>query len=756
MTDVATLGLAVDSGPVVTATGALQRFAGEAKSAETAANSAANSFVGLFSAGGSAPPKIVSSLEKASASMKLTSWEVKNLGMQMNDTATMMMMGASPFQIIASQGGQVFQVLQNSQGGLRGFASGMMALVTPTNLVAAGLLAAGAGALFWATRTVDATDALDRHTERTRALKSAYDDLVKGQQDLTKSSAAVQQALVDASRVELDKKLKSMASSLSTTLQGIRTADIVSGEFSFDKPIAAFVETVRAGTPDVLRFREELAAIAGNTSMPETVRQGARELIAMTNSAASVQTALTGAAGSIERFGAVTVEQLGSIRAFSAALGTLMNMVPEAAKSVEAGKKLAEATNAFEAGKISLKKQIDSGAIGGLEYSMYLAELKKRYDASIPAISGVTQAQEKLNDQIDAAKARLADSSLASRLGAIDAAYGKQVEDIRKMSMTGASTEQIDGLIAKAKSYRDIQMQLARQQDSFKGGGGKSDAEMFDDIVTRAEGKIAMARMELQAVGLGAQEMVRMKTEQQLLNEAKQRDIDLTPQQVAQIRQLAAAQGQATYAAEQAKKDLDFAKDATKGFMSTLSSGLIQGQGLWKSFGNAAMNVLNKIIDKIETQFVDALFSASGGGGSLFGGLLKGLFSAGSASTPLKIAPFANGGAFTNTVVSSPTMFKFASGTGLMGEAGPEAILPLSRGKNGRLGVVADVPAARSRANDNSAVAPVSLTFKVDNRGASLEAVARMEGKIKDLAASIPATIMAVQRKREVRGMGAV
>jgi hypothetical protein len=55
---------------------------------------------------------------------------------------------------------------------------------------------------------------------------------------------------------------------------------------------------------------------------------------------------------------------------------------------------------------------------------------------------------------------------------------------------------------------------------------------------------------------------------------------------------------------------------------------------------------------------------------------------------------FAKGGAFTNSIVSSPTMFKFADGgamrTGLMGEAGPEAIMPLSRGADGSLGVQAN------------------------------------------------------------------
>jgi len=48
-----------------------------------------------------------------------------------------------------------------------------------------------------------------------------------------------------------------------------------------------------------------------------------------------------------------------------------------------------------------------------------------------------------------------------------------------------------------------------------------------------------------------------------------------------------------------------------------------------------------------------------------------------------QIQAFANGG-----VVGGPTMFPMNGGkTGLMGEAGPEAIMPLKRGANGKLGV---------------------------------------------------------------------
>ena len=44
---------------------------------------------------------------------------------------------------------------------------------------------------------------------------------------------------------------------------------------------------------------------------------------------------------------------------------------------------------------------------------------------------------------------------------------------------------------------------------------------------------------------------------------------------------------------------------------------------------------------------------------------------------------------YSGSLVNSPTVFKFASGssTGLMGEAGPEFILPAERMKNGKMGI---------------------------------------------------------------------
>ncbi len=68
------------------------------------------------------------------------------------------------------------------------------------------------------------------------------------------------------------------------------------------------------------------------------------------------------------------------------------------------------------------------------------------------------------------------------------------------------------------------------------------------------------------------------------------------------------------------------------------------------------------------------------GVGSLVGGLLP--FADGAPFSQGRVVPFATGG-----VVTGPVSFPMRGGCGLMGEAGPEAIMPLTRGADGKLGV---------------------------------------------------------------------
>ncbi len=92
--------------------------------------------------------------------------------------------------------------------------------------------------------------------------------------------------------------------------------------------------------------------------------------------------------------------------------------------------------------------------------------------------------------------------------------------------------------------------------------------------------------------------------------------------------------------------------------------------------------------------------------GSLFSGLIGGLagilpFAKG--GVPGQVVPFASGG-----VVSAPSYFPMGRNLGLMGEAGPEAILPLQRSSDGRLGVAA-----------TGGGAPVNVVFNVSTPDAA-------------------------------------
>lgn len=81
----------------------------------------------------------------------LSSFAMMNLGRQIGDIGTMAALGASPFQILASQGEQVYSILREGQGGvggsLRYIGERLAALVTPARLVVGGLAAIGVAAV---------------------------------------------------------------------------------------------------------------------------------------------------------------------------------------------------------------------------------------------------------------------------------------------------------------------------------------------------------------------------------------------------------------------------------------------------------------------------------------------------------------------------------------------------------------------------------------------------------------------------------
>ena len=127
--------------------------------------------------------------------------------------------------------------------------------------------------------------------------------------------------------------------------------------------------------------------------------------------------------------------------------------------------------------------------------------------------------------------------------------------------------------------------------------------------------------------------------------------------------------------------------------VNTLSSGI--SGGLRKAFdglvfdgmklNDALKSVANTIVDTVYSIAMKPVTNALGGflaqgvAGLMGGGMP---FAKGGAFSQGKVMPFAKGG-----IVGAPITFPMRGGMGLMGEAGPEAIMPLARGPDGRLGV---------------------------------------------------------------------
>lgn len=129
--------------------------------------------------------------------------------------------------------------------------------------------------------------------------------------------------------------------------------------------------------------------------------------------------------------------------------------------------------------------------------------------------------------------------------------------------------------------------------------------------------------------------------------------------------------------------------------VNTLSTGI--SGGLRKAFDGLVFDgmKLNDALKSVANTIVDTVYSiamkpVTGALGGILAQGVAGLmgagmpFANGAAFSQGKVMPFAKGG-----IVGTPTTFPMRGGRGLMGEAGPEAIMPLARGPDGRLGVQA-------------------------------------------------------------------
>lgn len=206
-------------------------------------------------------------------------------------------------------------------------------------------------------------------------------------------------------------------------------------------------------------------------------------------------------------------------------------------------------------------------------------------------------------------------------------------------------------------------------------------------------------------------------------------DVQIAQQLKGLYPNVATALGSVEAAGLQANAALSGVASTASGSLTTGLTDIADGT---KSISAGAADMSKAVIRAIEemiikitvvTPLMRALQLAASGMGGLLGGggMTYGL--PGTAGSNLfgpvapsangnafgsNVTPFARGGTFSNKVFGAPTLFRFASGgtmsLGVMGEAGDEAVMPLRRGPDGRLGVT--MHGGQRAANNNVSSAP--------------------------------------------------
>ncbi|MDF1685368.1 MAG: phage tail length tape measure family protein [Parvibaculaceae bacterium] len=400
-----------------------------------------------------------------------------------------------------------------------------------------------------------------------------------------------------------------------------------------------------------------------------------------------------------------------------------------------------EMANAYEKALIkagefaqSEGERLGKSAAAALEYATSVEQIYEQYRALDDAqnlakngtlgfaavVEGVTNAKDKhlavIQREIDNNK------SLYDALKISEREYEVTQEKLRilaadgfagtKVEARGLAEQLVDGERAMT-AFRDAASEAERSQKQFA-RELKRTQDNFAGLLTSTKEDIEWRQIEIETLGMTASAREVYLLGRKLELEAARAGVELAPETIARYQAETAAVlsvADAFTEAEAREKDL---RDTGKSFASSFINDMRSGANAAEALGG----VLDKLADKLIDLALTAAFDSEGGSG-LISGISAALGSTSANGNVFSggnvVQAFANGG-----IVNGPTTFPMNDNQfGLMGEAGPEAIMPLSRGSNGRLGVevsggqqkpVVVAPVVNIQNNSNSEVSTESGT----------------------------------------------
>ncbi|WP_025091521.1 phage tail length tape measure family protein [Brucella intermedia] len=609
MADIATLGLEVRSDQVEKGTRALDKMSGAAKRAEAAVNGFSSTSSGAASAASrlsagmnnaeAGLERVAGAARQAQQSLRLASvaandniraaskFNTANIAAQFQDIAVSAQMGMGAFQIGLQQGTQLAAVISMMENPLRGLGAAFMSVISPVSLLTIGLVSLSAAGLQMVDWPKRASQALIFLADNLKAIAPYA------------ATAAAALALIYAPSV-----IAGMVNLIAWMGRVSVAAISMVASFALANPATALVAGFAAAVIAANIFRDELTRIFG-LDIVGAAKSGVNAIIGVFvgsyNTIVNGWSALPGAFADL------------SIQVANNFLGGIQYMVRET---------------------VSLVNGMIISINGSLRNGFEALGMDREGAPQFPDLGPLRNY-----------KISQIENPYAGQAQAFDNGVLKSIQDAQKTDYVGGMYSAIEsGASAAADKLRELAKGLTDVDDKSKRGRkrrGKTDAEYYQDIIDGADRRIASLLVEQQALGMTEEAANALRYEQEMLNQAQQHGIELTPKQADYIKMLAGTMAGLESAIQKAQDAINFAKDTTKGFFSDMANGLANGRGWWGSLADAAVNAITKIADALIDSGIDSLFGESG-----FGSLLSGLFG-GKSADPWSGLRLASGGYVT-------------------------------------------------------------------------------------------------------------
>ncbi len=589
--------------------------------------------------------------------VRLTGGQVQNLGYQLNDVATMLASGSSPFQVMATQAGQVLQALGDGPGGVRGslaaIGSGVMGFMRglgPAGLALGGVaVAATAFALVIKRDVKPIEDVIKRQEEAVRKLRDAYGVAGDAAEDYARRSPqAVRMSANDNYKEDLERVRKEASQKMYSIFGGPSLRyRVVQEQFEgIRKAVRAFNAEAKDGIPPFAKLEADLAQFetGGATKEAQALSKAIRE---WTQTYIPLEEKLRGVNDLMSDSAVRAMEMK---KAYGTAMTGLLGMVPDLRTQAERINDLfADASKNGQAAGDEMvalyqkqramqpitdtanaavrEEQAKRAAIGLGEEATAIAEVVARYDGLRASVKG--------NADAIAAYDRAQQEAIA---GVKDQSAFKAAEDAAKKA--DEATKKAD---AQAKAAQDAtRARLAGMDATVR--GLQTEAETLG----MSEGAAAGYRFQVEALAAakaaaGAQGIV-SDEELRKINETSAAIARMTDALAAR-READAAIGQffpLEKAAQEAERLQAMVSDTANGLSDLqrralqlrIDQGFVDAQEAAERLRTGGVSAAEEIgkafIENVGDVFADIFSSATRDGESFFSSLMRGAAGIGS------------------------------------------------------------------------------------------------------------------------------